>query len=174
MNVLVWVVEGTWPATVDAARGLAGDVTLLHVIDPAVAASAGQAYAGLLGRHGWPHRRHPDPGAAVEAAAVEAERDLLAAAQERLGRPAQTAGRSGRIEREVVAACAGFDLLVAARDGDLSRVGPHSLGPATRFVVDHAPCAVLLVWPQEPAQVEPPPPPHHPPHHPPPHPPARH
>jgi Na+/H+ antiporter NhaD/arsenite permease-like protein len=27
------------------------------------------------------------------------------------------------------------------------RLGPHSLGPVTRFVVDHAPCAVLLAWP---------------------------
>lgn len=162
MNVLVWVVEGTWPATVDAAREIAGEVTLLHVIDPAVAASAGQAYAGLMGRHGWPHRRHPDPGAAVEAAALEAERELLAAALQRLDRPAPTVSRRGRVEHEVVAACAGFDRLIAARDGDMSRVGPHSLGPATRFVVDHAPCAVLLVWPQKPAITQPPAPP--PPH----------
>jgi nucleotide-binding universal stress UspA family protein len=161
MNVLVWVVEGTWPATVDAARDLPGDVTFLHVIDPAVAASAGEAYAGLLGRHGWPHRRHRDPGAVVEAAEAEAARDLLAAARQRLDRPAHAVSRHGRVEREVVAACAGFDLLIAARDGDLTRVGPHSLGPATRFVVDHAPCAVLLVWPREPVVIEPPPPPHH-------------
>ena len=39
-----------------------------------------------------------------------------------------------------------MDLLVLARDGDHSRLGPHSLGPAARFVVDHAPCRVLLVW----------------------------
>ncbi|MFD5466969.1 hypothetical protein ACFWIQ_29700 [Kitasatospora sp. NPDC127059] len=32
--------------------------------------------------------------------------------------------------------------------GDPAHPGPHSLGPATRFVVDHAPCAVLLVWPE--------------------------
>jgi nucleotide-binding universal stress UspA family protein len=40
------------------------------------------------------------------------------------------------------------DLLVAARDGDRSRLGPASLGSVTRFVVDHAPCPVLLVWPE--------------------------
>ena len=58
--------------------------------------------------------------------------------------------RRGRVEREVVRAIAdGFDLLVAARDGDRSRLGPRSIGPTTRFVVDHAPCAVLLVWPDE-------------------------
>lgn len=42
------------------------------------------------------------------------------------------------------------DLLIVARDGDRSRPGPKSLGPATRFVVDHAPCPVVLVWPGEP------------------------
>jgi len=40
-----------------------------------------------------------------------------------------------------------MDLLVLARDGDRSRAGPASLGPGARFVVDHAPCQVLLVWP---------------------------
>jgi hypothetical protein len=50
---------------------------------------------------------------------------------------------------------------VLARDGDRSRLGPHSLGPAARFVVDHAPCRVLLVWPDEPPEVaDIPPPPH--------------
>jgi hypothetical protein len=50
---------------------------------------------------------------------------------------------------------------MVARDGDHSRLGPHSLGPATRFVVDHAPCVVLLVWPDEPSGIESiPPPPH--------------
>ncbi len=71
----------------------------------------------------------------------------------------------GEFEREVIRAVAeNVDLLVLARDGDHSRLGPHSLGPATRFVVDHAPCAVLLVWPDEPPGIEsipPPPPPGH-------------
>ena len=57
--------------------------------------------------------------------------------------------RRGRLEREVVAAAEGADLLMVARDGDDARLGPKSLGPASRFVVDHAPCPVLLVWPRE-------------------------
>jgi hypothetical protein len=71
------------------------------------------------------------------------------------------------VEREVVAAAEGADLLVLARDGERGRPGPKSLGPATRFVVDHAPCPVLLVWPEPAPGVAdiPPPPPHpHPPH----------
>jgi nucleotide-binding universal stress UspA family protein len=55
----------------------------------------------------------------------------------------------GRAERAVVAACADADLLVLARDGDHTRLGPRSIGHATRFVLDHAPCRVLLVWPDE-------------------------
>lgn len=138
---------GVWPAAVDAARELAGAddrVTLVHVLDPAIAAGAHAAYAGLLGRGSRVRR---DPGTAVEAAAVAVANEIMAAAQERLGRDAATVFRRGRIEREVVAACDGMDLLVLARDGDVDRAGPKSLGPAGRFVVDHAPCRVLLVWP---------------------------
>jgi hypothetical protein len=77
-----------------------------------------------------------------------------------------------RVEREVVAATADAILLICARDGDRSRLGPRSLGPATRFVVDHVPCPVLLVWPGEAPDLEsipPPPPPGAEPPPPPPH-----
>ena len=37
------------------------------------------------------------------------------------------------------------DVLVMARSGH--HPGPHSLEHANRFVVDHAPCTVLLTWP---------------------------
>jgi hypothetical protein len=36
-------------------------------------------------------------------------------------------------------------LLVVAREG--AAAGPKSLGKAARFVVDHATCPVLLIWP---------------------------
>ncbi|GAA4690781.1 hypothetical protein GCM10023263_29200 [Phytohabitans rumicis] len=150
----MWVAEGTWPSCVDAARALpAADVVLLHVIDPDAAEAIGGARAGLLGRG------LPDDGAATAALAA-AQTRLLAAAQARLGRAAHHAARQGRPEREVVAACAGADLLVLARDGDHSRLGPRSIGPHTRFVLDHAPCRVLLVWPDEPPDLAtlPPPP----------------
>jgi nucleotide-binding universal stress UspA family protein len=157
---MVWLADGTWEAAVDAARTHAPDgasVTLLHVTDPAVAETARGAWAGLLGRG-----HADDPGARIETAAERAESDLLARAAARLDRPARAATRRGRVEREVVAACAGVDLLIVARDGDLSRIGPRSLGPATRFVVDHCPCPVLLIWPEQPSATLPPPPP--PPH----------
>jgi nucleotide-binding universal stress UspA family protein len=152
MNVLAWLVEGTWPAVVDAAAPF-DEVTFLHVIDPGAAGSAHGAFAWLLGRGA----RHADPGAGIEAALAAASSRLLAAAESRRGRSVENVTRRGRLEREVVAACQGFDLLVVARDGDLHRVGPHSLAPPTRFVVDHAPCNVLLVWPAAPAVTAPPP-----------------
>jgi hypothetical protein len=66
--------------------------------------------------------------------------------------------RTGRPEREVAAAARHARLLVLARDAD-RRPGPASLGPLSRFIVDHAPTAVLLVWPESPQADELPPPP---------------
>ena len=144
VKVIVWLDEGTWEACVDAARELGGgDVTLLHVVDVDTEAALSGS-AGLLGRVA-----DADPAELLAGA----ERRLLRAAAERLDRTAETLTLRGRPEREVVAACAGADLLILARDGDRSRLGPRSLGHRTRFVVDHAPCRVLLVWPEAPPPV---------------------
>ena len=166
MRVLVWLVEGTWEGCVDAARALVpagAEATLLHVAPAEVEEAAGGALDGLLGRR----RPRPgrDPAARMAAVSEEAATELLVAAQARLGRPARQERRRGRVERLVVEAAEGTDLLVVARDGDRSRLGPASLGPATRFVVDHAPCPVLLVWPDQTPSVDSiPTPPPHPPH----------
>jgi nucleotide-binding universal stress UspA family protein len=147
---------------VDAALSLAptgARFILLHVTSPAAADAAHGAYRGLLGRGG------PDPGERVEALASVSAADLLEAAARRLGRPCERLDIHGPTERSVVAASATADLLIVARDGDRSRLGPKSLGKATRFVVDHAACPVLLVWPDAAPDVRTiPPPPHHP-HH---------
>jgi nucleotide-binding universal stress UspA family protein len=166
MKAIVWITEGTWPACVDTARELDAEVTLLHVIDPADIEAATGPRAGLLGRG-----TAPADAMIVESMAATQTR-LLDAAQARLGRPAHRDGRTGRTEHQVVAACADAGLLILARDGDHARLGPHSLGRATRFVVDHAPCRVLLVWPDQPPSLDTlppgpprphdrPPPPHH-------------
>jgi nucleotide-binding universal stress UspA family protein len=174
MTVIAWIVEGTWPVCVDTARKIAPaaeDVVLLHVTGDDAPAAAHGAYVGLLGR-GRPGR---DPGPRLAELGAASARDMLEAAAERLGRTCTTVERHGRVEREVVAAAEGASLLILARDGDDTRLGPKSLGPASRFVVDHAPCPVLLVWPREappagslpppprhPRPDEPPPPPRHP------------
>ena len=146
MRVVVWTAETGWEACVDTARTLVPDdaeVVLLAVPSSELAEVHEGGRAGLLGR-----RSPPAPGPRWDEVADAAARALLADAAERLGRDAETEVRHGRVEREVVAACAGADLLVLARDGDDERLGPKSLGKHARFVVDHAPCAVLLVWPE--------------------------
>ena len=64
------------------------------------------------------------------------------------GDPATTALR-GRPEREIVAHAAKIGaamLAVGARPHESpTTVGPHSLGHVARYVVDHAPCPVLLI-----------------------------
>jgi nucleotide-binding universal stress UspA family protein len=161
-SVFIWIDEGTWRASVDAALSLApagARFTLLHVTSPEAAGTAHGAYRGLLGRGG------PDPGDRLEVLGRVSAADLIEAAARRLGRPCERLEILGWAERAVVAASADADLLIVARDGDRSRLGPKSLGKITRFVVDHAACPVLLVWPEATPDVGTiPPPPHHP-HH---------
>jgi nucleotide-binding universal stress UspA family protein len=160
MKTIVWITEGTWQACVDAVGALSStEIVLLHVTSDDIPGAAHGAFAGLLGR-GHPER---DPGPRLEQLTTAAAEQLLDAAANRLSRPSTRRRRHGRVEREVVTAADGADLLVLARDGDRRRLGPRSLGPATRFVVDHAPCQVLLVWPEPAPDTTslPPPPPHH-------------
>ncbi|MGP7999813.1 MAG: universal stress protein [Streptosporangiaceae bacterium] len=158
MTVLVWITQDTWAACVDAARSLAPadqDVTLLYVTDTVALETAHGAYTALLGRS------RPDPAVQLENMAAAAAGRVFAEAAERLGRPAQRLQLRGRPEHQVVDAARGAALLVLAREG--ATAGPKSLGHAARFVVDHAACPVLLIWPGPvPAGPAPPPPP--PPH----------
>lgn len=167
-TVIIWITEGTWHASVDAALRLvpsAAQIALLHITPAELPETAHGAYLGLLGR-GQPGR---DPGWRVAELAAESASGLLDAAARRLGRPCDQIEREGVPEREVVNAAAGAGLLIMARDGDQTRLGPRSLGKAARFVIDHAPCPVLLVWPGTAPAVStippPPPEPGHRPHH---------
>ena len=120
MRAVVWIAEGTWEACVDHALELVpgdAEVTLLHVAPTDVEDVATRGAARLLGR-----RPPPPPGPPLRAIAEEEAQALLASAQSRLGRAAQLDSRRGRVEREVVDACAGADLLVVARDGELRPV----------------------------------------------------
>jgi nucleotide-binding universal stress UspA family protein len=165
VRVVVWLVEGTWQGCLDAAAQILppdARVTLLHVTPSDVGEVTEAATAALLGRAFRVHR----PIRRFEEVADQEALEILEAAATRLGREnTELLHLRGRVEREVVGAVTeGVDLLVVARDGDRSRLGPHSLGHATRFIVDHAPCPVLLVWPDEPPGIESIPPLPHGPH----------
>jgi nucleotide-binding universal stress UspA family protein len=150
MRVLVWIVDETWNATVVAAAAFLladAEVTLIHVrASDAETVASGSRYA-LLGRF------HRSSAEQLDTISEESANELLADAQGVLGREAALDARCGLIEREIVAAAETMDLLVFARDEERAHHGPRSLGPTARYVLDHAPCAVLLVWPE--ALVEP-------------------
>jgi nucleotide-binding universal stress UspA family protein len=151
MRAVVWIAEDTWEGCVDRAGALLpedAEVTLLHVAPSDLEALASRGGARLLGRH-----PPPPPGPPLRAIADEEAHALLESARTRLARPAEISARRGKVEREVLEACAGADLLVLARDGE-ARLEPKSVGPRTRFVLDHAPCEVLLVWPEPPPSID--------------------
>lgn len=160
MKILNWVTEGTWPGCVDAANDLIGgldaDVTLIHVREggrPAPESGPGS----LMG-----HRRRKHAEEQLRQLSEEAAAQMLDQAKERLGRDAEIRLETGFPERVVTDASAQADYIIIGRDGDRSRLGPSSLGKHTRFVIDHAPCRVLLIWPGAAPDVGsiPPPPPH--------------
>ncbi len=146
MKILIWLTAAAWEACIDAVRTLVptvaaapgSELVLLHVLDDGVFAGRLGADARLFGTAKASTNIVP---------LLDAEAALLDAAARRLDAPARRETRRGRLERRVVAAAADADLLVCGRDGDLRHPGPRSLSPATRFVVDHALCPVLLVWP---------------------------
>lgn len=144
MRIVVWVCEGTWPACVDAVAGVAGssdaEIVLLHVRGDSLPPPRPGSLIGL-GKRGRVEQE-------VRQLSTQAAEQLLVRAQSRLALPAEIRLESGPAERVVTAAAAEADYLVVGRDGDVSQLGPRSLGRETRFVIDHAACSVLLVWPE--------------------------
>jgi nucleotide-binding universal stress UspA family protein len=149
LRVLVWVEPGTWEACVSAAADLVrprvadSEVRLVYV--PEADDLVDDAARGLWGRRS---RVAPASTPSAEDLELLADAEALLAAQ--VGEPVAVTSDLGRgpVERVITAASEDADYLVLGRQGDLSRRGPHSLGKHGRFVVDHAQCRVLIVWPQ--------------------------
>ena len=146
MKVAVWLDIATWPAAIEAAQSRPDDDTLilLAVADPA---TLGVGAASLMGRG---RRRDPHQLALATAHAEE----LLADAAATLGRDCEQLLLTGPTERVVTEAAQDVGMLIVVRDGDLRRLGPASLGKKTRFIIDHAPCRVLLIWPEIPPTLD--------------------
>ncbi len=142
MHVVVWIAPGTWPAAVAAVRERpeSDTVTLVTADDPDAAMPPG-VLDSLMGRG------HRGPHPEVASVAADEARGLVDQATAALGRPCEARLLAGVTERVVTAAAAEADLLVIVRDGDRSRLGPRSLGRQARFIIDHAPCTVELLWP---------------------------
>jgi nucleotide-binding universal stress UspA family protein len=79
---------------------------------------------------------------------------------------AETLQREGRPEREIVQCAAEWHadiILICPRSPEFTGPppGPKSVGHVARFVLDHAPCPVLLIRPMQEDLTLPPPPPEH-------------
>jgi len=153
MKIVALIAPATWPAVIAAVQRHGGDVSV-HLVATAEPPAPLVGPPGALMGRGLPPAPVP-PDLAESAASA-----LLAQAAAALTIPAICEVLPGSAERAVIHACADADLLVLARDGDNTRLGPASLEHETRFIVDHAPCTVELVWPSTPPSVAtiPPPP----------------
>lgn len=151
VRVLAWITEGGWEAAIDAVATLdASSVTLVHV-DTVDMPGRGHRHQSVMER--------------MHALAGEAALALLEDAEERLGYATTKRTESGVAETIVYELAQDHDVLVLARDG--RHIGPHSIGHDQRWVIDHAPCTVIVAWPDgAPDPSEPPPKPKPKPHKP--------
>ena len=125
-------------------------LTLLYCIDVGRQGEVRLAQGSILGRMHRGESHDTQLGAAEEqrAATVLAEAAIAA----------RNAGYRDQLETRVVHGRPGHEIVQALTDlrADVVTLyprpparqtppGPHSVGHAARFIVDHAPCAVLLV-----------------------------
>lgn len=121
------------------------EVLLAHVIDPGTRGEL------QLGRERVPRRPLPPHRARAvgeaEQAAARAMLDEAAEIARGLGARTYTLvaeGEPGRVLCALAAEHGCSAVAVAARTGRSERPGPHSVGHTARFVLDHAPCPVVL------------------------------
>ena len=121
------------------------DVLFAHVIDTVHEADwrrmAGRHW---LGRHAAP-REHDGVREAETMAAKVIMEEAMALSRDWPAGRRRTVSPLGNPERELVrlALTEQADLLAVGQNR--VELGPHSLGRCARFVIDHAPCSVLLV-----------------------------
>ena len=120
---------------------------ILYVIDTAPRKDIEHTRERFLRRPGPPRSREDE----MEQAELAAAQDVLN--EGLLNIPnAETFRRQGRPEREIVNLAAEWqaDLVIICPRGEYGgkpTIGPRSVGHVARFVLDHAPCPVLLVRP---------------------------
>jgi nucleotide-binding universal stress UspA family protein len=125
------------------AEGLT--VGLLHVIDIGPRKDIAHTRERFFRPHILPGRRDDELRQADKSAASSILKEGLTAFS-----GAEIIEREGRPEREIITAAKEWkaDLIVICAQAGNSRrpdIGPKSVGHVARFVLDHAPCAVLLV-----------------------------
>lgn len=131
--------------------GKEAECLFLHVIDTRPRHDLGDFLHGPLHRLPRHHKppREEAVTAAEETAGQRAIAETLEAAQ-KIGLKASSSVKQGRPEEIIVQVAQEMnaDLIgVWAREGAIGRppIGPGSIGHIARFVLDHAPCDVLLL-----------------------------
>jgi nucleotide-binding universal stress UspA family protein len=120
---------------------------ILYVIDTGPRKDIEHTRERFLRRPGSPRSR----GDEMEQAELAAAQDVLNEGLRYIPN-AETFRRQGRPEREIVNVAAEWqaDLVIICPRGEYGgkpAFGPKSVGHVARFVLDHAPCPVLLVRP---------------------------
>jgi len=118
---------------------------ILYVIDTGPRKDIEHTRERFLRRPGPPRSREDE----MEQAELAAAQDILNEGLRYLP-DAETFQRLGRPEREIVNVAAEWqaDLVIICPRGEYGgkpAIGPKSVGHVARFVLDHAPCPVLLV-----------------------------
>lgn len=151
MRVLCAIGQRSGPELVVRASAIVArgaDWLLLHVTDIGPRAEL-ERLAGPL-RHAPP----PSPTEArldqAEEAAGKAALDEAFEAAHQIGLKVETRAARGRPERVIVETAlqvAASLIVIQAREGTVGHplIGPASVGHVARFVLDHAPCDVLLI-----------------------------
>jgi nucleotide-binding universal stress UspA family protein len=152
MRVL-YCLDGTNVKQISQARTmLAASETqtlgILHVIDSGPREDIGRARERFLRKPGPPPLRAEE----IRQTEMASAKEILKEGLHHLP-GAEILERQGRPEREIVNGAAEWraDLLVIcprAQYGGQPSLGPKSVGHVARFVLDHAPCPVLLVRPE--------------------------
>jgi nucleotide-binding universal stress UspA family protein len=120
-------------------------VSFVHVLDPA----AQETWERMAGHH-W-LRRPPDHqerdrfAVADEQAAREILEEALSLSADWPTASRETLVLRGNPERELVRLALSRTADLVALGQHRVELGPHALGQCARYVIDHAPCPVLLV-----------------------------
>jgi nucleotide-binding universal stress UspA family protein len=125
---------------------------ILYVIDTGPRKDIEHTRERFLRRPGPPRSREDE----MEQAELAAAQDVLDEGLRYIPN-AETFRRQGRPEREIVNVAAEWqaDLVIICPRGEYGgkpTIGPKSVGHVARFVLDHAPCPVLLVRQAAPEQ----------------------
>jgi len=126
------------------------DLHLLHVIDTGPRHTMQEFLYGPGQLHRTPPPDRVMPLDAAEQAAGEAVMDEARREAEQVGFRVQTEVQRGRPEQIITRAahlwgCQLIALRASEGTEGRPRIGPESVGHTARFVLDHAPCDVLLL-----------------------------